>query len=228
MRDEARALISEISEALGPNRPKAAPGSLGSPDFWLSRTGPEDVPRFREVWESLGGEGHIARDVGAARAQILEILSAERARTAVRWEDPLLDEIFGPIEGSLDRFGCRIEPVHALEPRAERIARTAQADAGIIRADFAIAQTGTLVHRSGGGRLKSVSLIPPVLIALVERSRVVDILSAALGEMRGWLTEPGESQGVQLISGPSRSSDIENELTIGVHGPGRVHAVIIG
>ena len=163
-------------------------------------------------------------DVPAARAALMEILAQEGALTAVRWRDDLLDRICGGEEESLP---CRITALDHHEPRADRIARTAEAEAGIVRADLAIAFTGTLVHRSGGLRLKSVSLLPPVLIAFVERSHVVDILSAALAEMRRWLSEPGGSQGIQLISGPSRSSDIENELTIGVHGPGRVHVVII-
>lgn len=227
MKQDVQEFISAIAKALGPDRPAPDPDGIGPPAYFVSRSAPEDAERFLDAWTALGGKGRYTVGREGARSALREILAEEKARTAVRWRDPLLDDIFGPPEASEEVFGCRINVVDAREARPVRVAGTANADAGIVVADFAVAATGTIIHRSGGDRLKSVSLLPPVLVALVDRARVVDILSAAIREMREWLSDPGKCQGLQMISGPSRSSDIENDLTIGVHGPGTVHVLIM-
>ena len=228
MTEDVRQFIAAIGEALGPGRPDPDASGLGPPESFVSRPGPGDAARFLEVLGALGGEGTLVASFEGARAALREILATEHATSAVRWRHHRLDALCGSPEESEAAFGCRIEVADPHVPRAERVARSAAVDAGIVVADFAIAATGTVVHRSGGDRLKSVSLLPPILIAVVERRMVSDILSPAIGEIRAWLSEPGIHQGLQMISGPSRSSDIENDLTIGVHGPGKVHVLILG
>ena len=105
-----------------------------------------------------------------------------------------------------------------------------EADLGITGVDYAIAETGScvIIPRRGVSRL--VSLAPPVHIALVEPEQVVESLDDLLALRR---LEYMRSRGrmptyMNLISGPSRSADIEQTITIGVHGPGEVHLVLIG
>lgn len=226
MKDDVAALLRTIGGRLANPAPPETKG-LGPPFFWESREDPQCVPRFLAAWQELGGHGHLAGTLQDARAILGGILRAEAAASAVRWNDPRLDELCGEADAAESALGCRVEPLDAGQSRADRLARVAAADAGIIWADAAIAQTGTLVHRSGRGRLKSVSLLPPVLIAFVDSASVHDILSAIVPDLGRWMSGTDPEQGIQLISGPSRSSDIENELTIGVHGPGRVHAVVV-
>jgi len=96
---------------------------------------------------------------------------------------------------------------------------------GITGAYCAIAETGTLVMLSGPGTPGSASLLPETHIAIVKRSRVVRGMEEAWALLR---RERGElPRAVNLISGPSRTADIEQTVTLGAHGPYRVHIVIV-
>lgn len=96
-------------------------------------------------------------------------------------------------------------------------------DVGITTAQAAIAETGTLVLDSTRERHRLVSLVPPVHIAIVEASTIY----ATLGEMLSKLQNGKElSPAITLITGPSRTADIELTLTIGVHGPQELYVII--
>jgi iron-sulfur cluster protein len=105
-----------------------------------------------------------------------------------------------------------------------------EADAGISGANLAVAETGTLVILSNEGNARLVTGLPPVHIALVTAEKFVRSLEQAALLMKA-LT--GASSGTKLtsyvsfITGPSRTTDIEKELVIGVHGPREVHIIIL-
>jgi L-lactate dehydrogenase complex protein LldG len=90
--------------------------------------------------------------------------------------------------------------------------------AGISGAHGAIAETGTIVLASGQGRAQFVSLIPEIHFAVLRASDILQDISQALR-----LPEVRQASATSLISGPSRTADIEMTLTLGVHGPRRVH-----
>jgi L-lactate utilization protein LutC len=94
-------------------------------------------------------------------------------------------------------------------------------EATVTTCDMAIAETGSfgLVARPGQGRL--MSLVAPVHFVLVRRDQFV----ATLEDWLGWL-QPRMRAAAVLITGPSRSADIEQVLTVGVHGPAKVYAVL--
>lgn len=93
--------------------------------------------------------------------------------------------------------------------------------ATVTTCDRAIAETGSfgLVARPGQGRL--MSLVAPVHFVLVRRDQIVETLD----EWLAWL-QPRRRGAAVLITGPSRSADIEQVLTVGVHGPAKVYAVL--
>ena len=104
----------------------------------------------------------------------------------------------------------------------------ASADIGITGADFAIADTGTLVLLSGPSQPRLTSLLPPVHIAILEKENIVLNIHALFAKL-------GESHEknydelctcISFITGPSRTADIELNLTLGVHGPGRAIVLI--
>ena len=69
-----------------------------------------------------------------------------------------------------------------------------------------------------------ISLLPPVHIAVFSRSRILDNLN----ELLSVVPNPAEqTSSMVLITGPSRTADIEQILVRGVHGPGEVYAVIV-
>jgi L-lactate dehydrogenase complex protein LldG len=100
----------------------------------------------------------------------------------------------------------------------------ARADVGVTGCHGAIAETGSLALISGPGCSRTVSLLPPVHVALVRRGDLI----ATMGEFfQGRAADMARAASCTFVTGPSRTADIELSLTIGVHGPGRV-VVILG
>ncbi len=100
----------------------------------------------------------------------------------------------------------------------------ATADVGITSADYALAATGTLVMLSSPQEARMISLLPPAHIAVFPRARLL----ANLDELLSVLPNPAEqTSSMVLITGPSRTADIEQILVRGVHGPGEICAVIV-
>jgi len=96
-------------------------------------------------------------------------------------------------------------------------------DIGISGAQAGIAETGTLLLDSSRERHRLVSLVPPVHIAILDASQIVTTLGDALSLMR---KDEQVSPIITLVTGPSRTADIELTLAIGVHGPQELFVII--
>lgn len=88
------------------------------------------------------------------------------------------------------------------------------ASVGVTLADLAIAETGSLLISAGPGKRRLASLAPPVHIVLVPERRLVETLEGAVLGMSDRTTV--------IVTGPSRTADIEGILIRGVHGPGEL------
>ncbi len=100
----------------------------------------------------------------------------------------------------------------------------ATVDVGITSADYALADTGSLVMLSSPQEARMISLLPPAHIAVVPRARIL----TGLDELFSLLPHPAEStSSMVLITGPSRTADIEQILVRGVHGPGVISVVVV-
>lgn len=93
---------------------------------------------------------------------------------------------------------------------------------GITRMDWGIADTGTLVQDSTEAGQRLASSLPLVHIALLETVRIVEDLPSAMAKVH-----PEDSAYIALITGPSKTADIERVLAIGVHGPERLIIICI-
>jgi L-lactate dehydrogenase complex protein LldG len=100
----------------------------------------------------------------------------------------------------------------------------AAAEVGVTGCDAGIAETASLVMFSGPGRSRAVSLLPPMHVAILERRHLCFSMAEMFSTHRGRLCEAASCT---IITGPSRTADIELTLTLGIHGPGRV-VVIVG
>jgi L-lactate dehydrogenase complex protein LldG len=96
---------------------------------------------------------------------------------------------------------------------------------GITGAFCAIAETGTLMLVSGPHTPATASLLPETHIALVRAHRIVTGMEDAWRLLRAEL--PSMPRAVSFISGPSRTADIEQTVTLGAHGPYRAHIIVI-
>jgi L-lactate dehydrogenase complex protein LldG len=104
----------------------------------------------------------------------------------------------------------------------------ASADLGISGADYALADTGTLVLRARPDQDRSSSLLPPTHVAFLNQEHILPGLNELMVRVRLDLETAGRPPScVTLISGPSKTADIEMTLVHGVHGPKEVHVVIL-
>ncbi|MFC2161644.1 LUD domain-containing protein, partial [Acidobacteriota bacterium] len=105
-----------------------------------------------------------------------------------------------------------------------------EADIGISGANFAVAESGTLVIISNEGNARLVTSLPPVHIAIVTTEKFVETLEEATSLVKTLIEASSGmkmTSYVSFITGPSRTTDIEKELIMGVHGPREVHIVIL-
>jgi L-lactate dehydrogenase complex protein LldG len=96
---------------------------------------------------------------------------------------------------------------------------------GITGAFCAIAETGTLMLLSGPRTPAAASLLPETHIAVMRADRLVGTMEDAWRLLRAESGAPPRA--VNFVSGPSRTADIEQTLTLGAHGPYRVHVVLV-
>jgi L-lactate utilization protein LutC len=187
--------------------------------------GDDKVATFLNEWIAAGGKGTCVRGKEAARQAFATLLDAERPTGVLRWKHALLDRL--DLEGLLQDRGIALHDWDELERRSssERWTAAFAADLGITSVDWAVAETGTLALCSHPGQGRVVSLLPPDYLAILEPPQIVpDLfdLFARLEEQRDNLPS-----NVVLVTGPSKTGDIELKLTTGVHGPGNVRVLVV-
>ena len=97
---------------------------------------------------------------------------------------------------------------------------------GITGTFCAIAETGTLVVLTGAAAQTATTLLPDTLVAVVQAERIVSGMEEAFALVRA---ERGAlPRAINLISGPSRTGDVEQTIVLGAHGPFRVHILVVG
>jgi L-lactate dehydrogenase complex protein LldG len=173
----------------------------------VSRPPAECLARFREELTLLGVDNFVETSPGGVRERVQQMVAGQRV---LAWDDAHLPYELGSIVG---------EALRGSSPRAAQ----AQAEIGVTGCEAAIAETGSLAVISGPGRSRAISLLPATHLAVVR----TDDLLFSMGDFfrtRGRIL--AEAAGCVVITGPSRTADIELTLTLGVHGPGRVIVVI--
>lgn len=159
-----------------------------------------------------------------------------KARSVVRSAHPALERM--ALEEALDGEDVEVqlmaldrtaddEPAHDEQRRSLRRA-SLQAGLGVTGVDYAIAETGSCVLLARKGVSRLVSLTPPAYVAVVERGQVLPSLDELFTLRRHDSLTEGLGSYMNIISGPSRSADIEQTLVTGVHGPGDVHMLLVG
>jgi L-lactate dehydrogenase complex protein LldG len=93
--------------------------------------------------------------------------------------------------------------------------------AGVSRALYGLADTGSVVLAASPEEPRAVSLLPEVHVTLLAEDRILPGLEALFEALGRELPSA-----LAIVTGPSRSADIEQKLAVGVHGPGEVHVVL--
>lgn len=197
-------------------RAGARPEAAVLPQPWRSRRAfPDLLAQFEMALLAAKGEVVRAADWETAVVEVNRLLAEIGAeRVVVDGERPLTD-----IPWSAHNPAIRFTFPGADDWRDQ----CAAADVGLSGAVAALAETGTIIVQSGPGHSRLATLLPPVHIALLPIERLLPDLFA-------W-TQTRQSAppaNVTLISGPSKTADIEQTLSIGVHGPKRFVVVVVG
>ena len=165
------------------------------------------LDRFRRELRLLGGEVQLVQRQSLAE-EILNLLAARQVTSLIAWQRQYLPP--GLVD-ALEQAGIQVSS----EPDPGAMV-------GLTGSSGAIAETGSLILAGGQGRPQAPSLLPPLHIALLERERIFPSLAEFMRQ-----PDIREFPSLVLVSGPSRTADIEMTLTIGVHGPGELHVFVI-
>lgn len=183
------------------------------------------LAQFTDACERVGGQVHHLSSTAEVVALIRDVRVGGPVPILMSWDAPML-----PLAGLHEALVAEGIEVLSSAVRvdtaghAEDLARLDAATVGVTGAIAVLAETGSIVVMSGAGRPRLASLLPPVHVALVTRAQLVPSLGAWLADRPAF---PAESANCVVITGPSRTADIEMTLTRGVHGPRSVHVVFV-
>jgi L-lactate utilization protein LutC len=176
------------------------------------------LARFVDEARAVGTVVHTAPDTGGAGEALARIVArAPAACRVVVWRSALVAAV---VEAA--RARAPTLATHGADDAGTELAR---ADVGVTEVDALVAASGTLVLGSSGVRRRAVSLLPPVHVAIATHDVLVADLAAGLARVAA-----GGAGGActTLITGPSRTADIEKKLVVGVHGPCELHVIVVG
>lgn len=214
--------LHRVREAVAEgNRAGGAPALPERGSVGYQGAGADAVQRFCAELAAAGGVGHVVATREEALAKILELVQQKNTDRILLGRGRYLDAL--DAGASLRSAGNEV--LHADEYTLETRDQFFAANIGISAVEYLIAETGTVVVTSGPDDPRSVSLLPPVHIAVAHREQLLPDLFDLFEAMqeKGLDALPA---GMALITGPSKTGDIELKLVTGVHGPGEVHVVL--
>ena len=206
--------MNSRDEILGRLRPLAR--NTPHPQPWQSRRDFADLAvRFTESLTAVGGEVIRTPNLDQAWMRLRDLLHEIEADHIVTNNEPPISNL--PISQSPMTWHI----VGQTEGELKTFCETA--DVGLSSADAALAETGSLVISSGDAKSRMVSLLPPVHVALVPESKLTADIFTWTAVRKGDLPS-----NIVLVSGPSKTADIEMTLVKGVHGPKRFIVILYG
>jgi L-lactate dehydrogenase complex protein LldG len=180
------------------------------------------VQQFVNVFESLRGVAHVVPNWTAAAETAADICRANEATCAALGELP--HEFVSTFQQRATHLDAILTEPYAADALPGSIDK---AQIGIGVAAYGIAATATLVEEAQDDAIRLVSSLPRTYIGVVEAKTLLPELKDAAPRLRARFAEQSRNCVVSFISGPSRTGDIEMILTLGVHGPEHVYAIII-
>lgn len=240
---EARSwILKRLREGLAdPSSAFKVPGSskpLGAPPTPLTHAAGDAralALRFGASLDAVLGTHEVAESADAVPGLVAEHIAALQAAGSadglsfgkvLAWAPDALG-----LPGLTERLvghGISVIVPDDLHEAAKR-REAANVAVGITSVDAALASTGTLVMRASAGQSRAASLLPLHHIALIPTSRIHGTVEAWISSLRraNRVDEVlREGSQLTLVTGPSKSADIELTLTLGVHGPRTVHAIV--
>ena len=190
------------------------------PTPWQSRRNFDDpAGRFSESLAKVKGQVLRAGSLEVALSQVGELFTEFNAHYVVYNDESPINEV--DWNGQFPEI--QFHSPEQITDRKSWREICAAADVGISSADAFLAETGSLVISSGAGKSRMVTLLPPVHIVLVPMARLATDIFA-------WMKNHDRKfpANTVLVSGPSKTADIEQTMSVGVHGPKKLVVVLVG
>lgn len=179
--------------------------------------------RFVAQLTSVGGHVAFVHDLEGARRYLVKLVASSKAKQIVVCGRGLGPKLIQP-EPASESLEIAIE---GYMPREKFFAALKSADIGVTLVDLAVAETGTIILTTSDESERLATALPRMHVALLPRSKLVMSLRDADAHVSKLLSGPGRGNAVSLISGPSRTADIEGRLVVGVHGPRELHVCLL-
>ncbi len=179
---------------------------------------------------TAGWKIHRAANPEDAADLVASICEQKKATSVLRSKHDVLDEI--NVDAAVANTGAKLGTTeHSGDNSRELVdqskAEAFIADIGITGVDYAVAETGTVVLHPRSGLSRLVSLAPPTHIAVLKQGEVLDSLDELFAIERNDFLTGNLAGSMNLISGPSKTADIEGTTVTGIHGPLEVHLIIL-
>lgn len=199
----------------------------------------ELLAKLREVAGPLYVDLHEQTSLQETAAAIATLINEKQPewgteKQVCRWDHPLINALDLESLSELQDVAIHTAPSGDSEGASDAQKKTfrsqvEQSFIGITSADYCVAATGTLALRSRVGHGRSVSLVPSIHVAVIEESKLLATLEE-LYTLLKW--DPAErkeglTSNLSLISGPSKTGDIELIMVHGAHGPRELHLFVV-
>jgi L-lactate dehydrogenase complex protein LldG len=167
---------------------------------------------FQERLGVLKGEFYGVKNISDAAKYLIEIIEAQQNKTCLIQPAELIKQICNT-NADLKKY---LE--HNLRMDSEKFAGF---EVAVTTADYLVARTGSIVLNSHSAAGRRLSVLPPIHIVIAEEKQIVASLEDVLKRMN---TAASYST---IITGPSRTADIEKQLVLGAHGPKRLIVILL-
>lgn len=217
---ERKQFLGRVKSAL---RGADIPAVVG-PDRAPRLTFADPVGRFVAEAEAVASDVTQVADANAALLAVGAVFDLAETHSYLAW-DELNAVVPGWDEWVAESRHIRVDATISSDPaiRPDDTLRVGGVSVGVTTADWAIAASGSVVLCHGPGRPRSASLLVKHHVVLLPAARIINSISEVM-ERVGW----DNHSNIAVITGPSRTGDIESILTLGVHGPRRLHLVVVG
>lgn len=185
------------------------------------------LDRFIRQCEKTQAEIHPVADIHQAAQSIYALIEEKKVRGVVLWDHPLTRSVMEEIDRDRGVEWLVWNPSKSEDQWSDDRGKTrlSDMDLGLTAVDFALADTGSLVLMAAEGHDPLVSLLPPIHVALLEEDQILESIDVLMERVND--SKSLQSRAFNLISGPSRTGDIELTMSLGVHGPKEVHVILL-
>jgi L-lactate dehydrogenase complex protein LldG len=211
------AILSRIRGVLAGDSPQAIPPVS---EVWprLNPTVDEMVQQFSAAIEAVAGQMIRCPSIEAARIKLAELLDQSQAKSLAAMDRSLCRELTTGLDAGQVAWA-----VDAWTPQT-----LSDVPVGLVEADCLLADTGTAMVACGTAAERWLCYLPPTSIIVASVDRLVEHLPAAWEQIGRRAADPQLRGEFVFITGPSRTSDIEKILILGVHGPHRLVVLVVG